>query len=152
MKTQATRQVLVPSLFLASSFAACGSPPQAESPPPPPPPVAVAPVTVTTASAAAPAPTSIATSAPAPSAPDLVIVSVTNAAGVGRKKETIALAEAELKKVAPAFELGKALVFDASGAPVLSQLVATTAGAAPSELVFQADFIAGETKSFRVRL
>jgi hypothetical protein len=138
----------------ASSLAACGSPPAAEAPVAPPPPVAVtsanAPLATATASAPAPAPS--AASAPAPATPDVVIVSVTNPGGFVRKKETIVLEEAELKKLAPAFELGKALVFDAAGAPVLSQLVASSAGAAPSELVFQADFIANETKSFRVRL
>jgi hypothetical protein len=133
---------------------ACGSPPQAESPAVPPQPLALtpAPVTVTGVPSAAPAPEPVATSAPVAATPDLVIVSVTNAAGIGRTKETVVLDAAELKKLAPSFELPKALVFDAAGAPVLSQLVATKAGAAPSELVFQADFIAGETKSFRVRL
>jgi hypothetical protein len=138
-------------LFAASALVACGSPPEAESPTVASQPAAVPviPAPVTTASATAHEPE--AASAPAPATPDLLVVSVTNPAGIGRTKETVTLSEAELRKVVPELELGKVLVFDAAGGPVLSQVVATTVGAPPSELVFQADFIAGETKSFRVR-
>jgi hypothetical protein len=86
----------------------------------------------------------------APPTPDVVLATVTNTAGVAHGRETIALAETELKKLAPGLELGKALVFDAAGAPVLSQVVLGANGG-PGELVFQADLAPGEQKVFRVR-
>ena len=134
-------------LLVASTLAfGCGSPPAATCPTAaplaPPPAASVAPV-----ASAAPGP-----SEPLPPpTPDIVLVSVMNAAAMQRSKETVSLSDAELKKVAPSLELAKALVFDANGAPVLSQVVAATAGGPPSELVFQSDFAASEQKTFRVR-
>ena len=83
-------------------------------------------------------------------APVAVVVNVANTAAAARAKETIVLSEAELKKLAPALELGKALVFDAQGLPVLSQVVAGVNGA-PGELVFQTDLDASAQKAFSVR-
>jgi hypothetical protein len=135
---------------LASAFAAgCGAPPQAECPVIP----AAAPAAVTPSPAAASASTAAASATVAPAAPptaDVVLATVTNTAGIAHARETIALAETELKKLAPGLELGKALVFDAGGAPVSSQVVAGANGG-PGELVFQADLAPGEQKVFRVR-
>jgi hypothetical protein len=100
------------------------------------------------ASATATAPS--AAPVPASTAPVLVVVNVANASAAARAQETISLSEAELKKLAPNLELGKALVFDAAGAPVLSQVIAGVNGA-PGELVFQTDLDASGQKSFSVR-
>ena len=141
-----TRALLVPSLL-----AACGSPPEAACPTVPVPAASAAPVAVVaTAPSAVPLPV-VPAPTPEPAGPDLIIVSVTNSASFARTKESITLTLDELEKVAPSLELRKTLVFDAAGTPVLSQVAATSAGADPSELIFQADFIAGETKSFRLR-
>jgi len=144
-------RMFVRAPFATILLAACGSPPEAACPVVPAPAPAPAPVTVAAASSSA-APVSTPPAAPpAPATPDVIIVSVTNSASFARTKESITLTEAELKKLAPSLELKKTLVFDATGAPVLSQIAAASAGADPSELVFQGDFIAGETKSFRLR-
>jgi Domain of unknown function (DUF4861) len=156
MNTPDPKRTLARALFTTTLLVACGSPPEAESPPQPASPSAAPPALMASVTAAtsatplSPAPVSAAPP-PAPPTPDVIIVSLTSNASFARTKETVTLTEAELKKLAPSLELKKTLVFDAAGAPVLSQLVATSAGAAPSELVFQADFIAGETKSFRLR-
>jgi len=86
----------------------------------------------------------------ASTAPVLVVVNVANTSAVAREKETISLSEAELKKLAPNFELGKALVVDALGVPVLSQVIAGVNGA-PGELLFQTDLDASAQKAFSVR-
>jgi hypothetical protein len=79
-------------------------------------------------------------------------VTAANPSAFARTRETIALSAAELAKLAPAFELKKALVSDAGGRPVLSQLVDMNGDDEPDELVFQADFAPGEAKRFNVRL
>lgn len=142
-------RTLACALFAPILLAACGSPPEAVCPTVPP--RAPSPAPVTVAAPAASATPAAAAPAAEPATPDVVIVSVTNPASFARNKESITLTKAELKKLAPALELAKTVVFDAAGAPVLSQIAATSAGAEPSELIFQADFIAGETKSFRLR-
>ena len=138
------------TLALASAATlGCGGPPQAECPTTPAPALVVAPATASaTTAAAAPAPTV----APpqASSAPVLVVVNVTNPAAAARSKETISLSEAELKKLAPNLELAKALVFDAQGLPVLSQVIAGVNGA-PGELIFQTDLDPSGQKAFSVR-
>jgi len=145
MNTLARSRSLRGTLLASTLALACGSPPAAVCPTPAPAPTPPA----------APAPLASAAPAPAeplpPPTPDVVLVSVTNAAAMQRTKETVSLSEAELEKLAPSLDLGKALVFDANGAPVLSQVVAATVGGPPSELIFQADFAASEQKTFRVR-
>ncbi len=138
------------TLFAPLLLAACGSPPEAACPTVAAPAPNAAPVAAVEPAPVAPAPVTPA-APPEAATPDVIIVSVTNSASFARTKESITLTEAELKKLAPSLELKKTLVFDAAGAPVLSQIAAARAGADPSELVFQADFIAGETKSFRLR-
>lgn len=151
MTTSDPMRTFARSVFAPMLLVACGSPPQAACPTAPPATPSAAPVTVAAPPASAAPAATVPAAPPAPATPDVVIVSVTNAASFARAKESVTLTEAELKKIAPNLELKKTLVFDATGAPVLSQIVAASAGAEPSELVFQADFIAGETKSFRLR-
>ena len=83
---------------------------------------------------------------------NLPIVTAANPSPFARVRETIALSGSELAKLAPGFELKKALVIDAGGRPVLSQLVDMTGDDEPDELVFQADFAPGEVKRFNLRL
>jgi hypothetical protein len=83
---------------------------------------------------------------------NLPIVTAANPSAFARARETIALSGSELAKLAPGFELKKALVTDAGGRPVLSQLVDMTGDDEPDELVFQADFAPGEVKRFTLRL
>jgi unsaturated rhamnogalacturonyl hydrolase len=84
--------------------------------------------------------------------PPGVAVSVTlvNPLGVARPRETIALGLPALTKVVPGIDLKKVIVLDVRGGAVLSQLVDEDGDEAPDELVFQADFAARETKTFRV--
>jgi hypothetical protein len=89
-----------------------------------------------------------------PAAPggNLVTVTAANPSAFARARETLALSGAELRKLAPSFELKKALVVDAGGQAVLSQLVDMNGDDEPDELVFQADFAPGEAKRFNLRL
>ncbi|HYQ01802.1 MAG TPA: DUF4861 family protein [Polyangiaceae bacterium] len=89
-----------------------------------------------------------------PTAPggNLVTITGANPSAFARTRETIALAGAELAKLTPSFELKKAIVVDAGGRPLLSQLVDMNGDDEPDDLVFQADFAPGEVKRFNVRL
>jgi hypothetical protein len=89
----------------------------------------------------------------APSSPpkDVLGLTIGNPSPFARPKETIALSGSELTKSMPGLELKKTLVVDAAGRPLLSQLVDTSGDDEPDELVFQADFAAGETKRFSLR-
>jgi len=82
---------------------------------------------------------------------NLASVMAANPSAFARARETIALSSSELSKFAPGLELKKALVVDAAGRPVLSQLVDMNGDDEPDELVFQADFAAGEVKRFHLR-
>jgi hypothetical protein len=82
---------------------------------------------------------------------NLVSVTAANPSTFARARETISLSGAELSKLAAGFELKKALVVDAGGRPVPSQLVDMNGDDEPDELVFQADFAAGEVKRFNLR-
>ena len=138
------------TLALTGAFTiSCGSPPQADCPvvPAPAPAVAVTPPPVASASGA---PAAALPAAAAPATSDAVVVTVANTAAVAHGRETIALAETELKKLAPGLELGKTVVVDAAGAVVLSQVVAGPNGG-PGELVFQTDLAPSEQKVFRLR-
>jgi len=77
-------------------------------------------------------------------------VKVQNPLAVARAGQTVAVAFADLRKLAPALEAGKAVVFDDKGKPVLSQLVDADGDDTPDELVFQADLGAKESKTFSV--
>ncbi len=78
--------------------------------------------------------------------PDVVLVNVTNTAAVPLLRETITLTATELKKLAPALELGKALVFEANGTPLLSQVIPGVNGA-PGELLFPGRFGTPKSRS-----
>ncbi|MEI9950123.1 MAG: DUF4861 family protein [Pseudomonadota bacterium] len=82
---------------------------------------------------------------------NLASVTAANPSTFARARETITLSGTELGKLAPGFELKKALVVDAAGRPVLSQLVDMNGDDAPDDLVFQADFGPGEVKRFNLR-
>jgi len=92
------------------------------------------------------------TQAPPSAAANIASVTAANPSAFARARETITLSSAELSKLAPGFELKKALVVDAAGRPVLSQLVDMNGDDEPDELVFQADFAPGEAKRFNLRL
>ena len=81
-----------------------------------------------------------------------VSVTLVNPLAAPRASETVVVTRAELDKVAPSFDLTKALVVDAHGAPVLSQLVDMDGDEAPDQLVFQTNLGARETKTFELRL
>jgi hypothetical protein len=85
---------------------------------------------------------------PAATVPVAVTVAVTvaNSAAVARPGETIVVDLAELRKVAPGIDLGKTVVTDAGGAPVLSQLVDLDGDDAPDQIVFQTDLAPKQTK------
>lgn len=82
---------------------------------------------------------------------DAAPLSVSSPSTFARPRETVVLSGAELAKNIPGFELKKALVVDAGGRPVLSQLVDMTGDDEPDELIFQADFGPSETKRFTLR-
>ena len=83
---------------------------------------------------------------------NLVTITAANPSPFARARETIAVSGAEFAKLVAGLELKKALVSDAGGRAVLSQLVDTSGDDEPDELVFQADFAPGEVKRFNVRL
>jgi hypothetical protein len=140
----------VRTLALASaSLVACGSPPVAECPAPPASKLIIPAASTAPAPSATLAASAAANTATPSAAPAAVLVEVANATSVARAKETIALSETELKKVAPTLELGKALVFDAQGAPVSSQVIAGVDGA-PGELVFQTDLAPSGQQRFSI--
>ncbi len=101
---------------------------------------------------AAPSTATAAASAKPGAGANLASVTAANPSAFARGRETITLSGAELAKLVPGFELKKALVVDAAGRPVLSQLVDMNGDDEPDELVFQADFAPGEAKRFNLRL
>jgi hypothetical protein len=88
--------------------------------------------------------------APAPS-DAAALVSVTNPGAAARAKETVAIARAEIARVAPTADFKTLGVVDAGGKPVLSQLVDVDGDEEPDELVFQTDLPASQTKTFKLR-
>jgi hypothetical protein len=105
------------------------------------------------------------TAAPAPAAPPhaeepaaaptaaatTILVTVSNPLSAARAHETLALAIADLVKRAPGFDAKKAVVTDAAGNEVLSQLVDMDGDETADEIVFQTDLGAKETKTFKVK-
>lgn len=94
-----------------------------------------------------------ATAAPSPAeatpAVDVANVEVKNPSGTARSSETIGVALADLTKLG--VEAKQAIVVDAAGKPVLSQLVDNDGDDAMDELIFQTDLRANESKRFAVR-
>jgi rhamnogalacturonyl hydrolase YesR len=80
-----------------------------------------------------------------------VAVKVTNGLRAARPSETVAVKLAEARKLAPGLDPAKTVVVDGAGKPILSQLVDMDGDDTPDELVFQADFGAGETKTFTLQ-
>jgi hypothetical protein len=103
---------------------------------------------------AAPTPAAPKAEAAAPAKPaavGIVSVTVTNSLGAARDQETVALAVADLAKLAPGLEAKKAVITDAAGKEILSQLVDLDGDETPDEIVFQTDLAAKESKSFKVK-
>jgi len=84
-------------------------------------------------------------------ASDAVSVRVTNPLAAPRSSATIAIRLAEIRKLAPALDPGKTVVVDPAGQPLMSQLVDMDGDESPDEIVLQADFGAGESKTFTVQ-
>lgn len=83
--------------------------------------------------------------------PQGVAITVENLLAEARGPETIAVKLKELQRILPTLEPKKLVVADTAGRLQLSQLVDTNGDESPDELVFQADFTAGESKSFRAQ-
>lgn len=104
------------------------------------------------ACALAPASTVFAAIPAAPAPAKLVTITLTNPIATKRHGETIALSLDELAKLAPTLDPTKAIIVDASGKVVLSQLVDSNGDEKPDQIVFQADLGPSETRSFGVAL
>jgi pectinesterase len=78
-------------------------------------------------------------------------LTVTNPVAIQRDAETIALALADLIKVAPKIDLSKTVVTDATGKIVLSQVVDLDGNDTPDQLVFQTDLGPSESKTFSLK-
>ena len=112
------------------------------------PPAVVAPAA--TSPAAAPASgtaTALAASAPPPFSAR-VSITLKNALAAPRAAHTIAVRLSEVEQLSLGLQISKAVVQDAKGAALLSQLVDTDGDEQPDELVFQTDFAANESKTF----
>lgn len=81
-----------------------------------------------------------------------VSVTLVNPLAAPRPSETVVVTRSELVKVAPSFDITKALVVDAQGAAVPSQLVDMDGDETPDQIVFQTNLAARETKTFELRL
>jgi Domain of unknown function (DUF4861) len=81
----------------------------------------------------------------------VISVAIINPLATARARETVSIALAEVLKVAPGFDVKKSYVTDASGGPILSQLVDMDGDDAPDQLVFQTDLGAKETKIFKLK-
>ena len=79
-----------------------------------------------------------------------ISVAVANPLAVSRPRETVSVALAEIVKLAPGFDIKKAVIVDAAGRPVLSQLVDVDGDDSSDEIVFQTDLGAKETKTFKL--
>jgi unsaturated rhamnogalacturonyl hydrolase len=82
---------------------------------------------------------------------DAVSVRVKNPLPASRTAATVSLRLGELQKVAPMLDAAKTVIVDASGHAVTSQLVDMDGDESPDEIVWQADFGAGESKAFTVQ-
>jgi hypothetical protein len=82
---------------------------------------------------------------------EVATVSASNPLPAARHNETIAVSGAEIAKLAPSFDLKTVQIADASGRHVPSQIVDMDGDEVPDDVVFQADFAAGQSKSFRIR-
>lgn len=95
-------------------------------------------------------PSSPAATALAPAGLEVVVVTAHNPLDVARPAETIALPFDEL--YAAWLDPTQTVVVDSSGAVVLSQLVDSDGDEDPDQLIFQADFAPGETRSYSLRI
>jgi len=93
----------------------------------------------------------VAAAALAAAPPAAATVTVANPTAAARPAETVALSRAEIVRAAPGLDVTKAVVIDARGAPVLSQLADTDGDDAPDQLLFQTDLGPRETKTFELR-
>lgn len=89
--------------------------------------------------------------ATASTGPDAVLVTVSNPLQVARERETLSVDASSVERSFPYFDLDKVVVVDASGAPVLSQLLDVDGVDGAEQLVFQTDLGPGETKTFKLR-
>ena len=111
---------------------------------------ATAPVSTPAAPASVPAPAPQAAAAPESAA--VISITVANPLAVPRARETVSLSLAEVLKTVPGFEVKKAIVTDAAGKEILSQLVDMDGDESPDEIVFQTDLSAKETKTFKLKV
>jgi hypothetical protein len=111
----------------------------------------VAPAPKAEAAAPKPAAPVAVPAAPVADPADVITVILTNPLAAKRDAETIALALADLVKLVPGLDLKKTQVVNAAGKSVLSQLVDSDGDETPDQIVFQADFGASESKTFRLR-
>ena len=112
-----------------------------------------APASVAAAPAPVAAPSPVTSAAPAAArGVDAISVTVRNPLPSARTSETIALSLAELRKVAAGLDLKDTLIVDATGAPVLSQIVDLDRDGSPDEVVFQTDLASKESKAFKVQV
>jgi hypothetical protein len=82
----------------------------------------------------------------------MVTVMVANPLAKPRARETVALAVSDILKIAPGFDVKKAVIVDASGNETLSQLVDMNGDDSTDELVFQTDLAAKESKTFKLKV
>jgi unsaturated rhamnogalacturonyl hydrolase len=144
-----TKRNLVWLVPLATGVLACASAPPAGPPPAPAPTPAPTPVVAATpASSEKPTPLPVEEGG----ASVIASVTVTNPSNLARPHETIAMARADIEKLAPSFDFKKAVILDGSGKPVLSQLIDSNGDDTVDEIVFQTDLGAGETRTFRLGL
>ncbi|MGH7492298.1 MAG: DUF4861 domain-containing protein [bacterium] len=81
-----------------------------------------------------------------------IAIAVKNELGVGRTSETVALTVKELKQRMRNIALASLVVEDAeTGRRLVSQLVDENLDGRYDELIFQADFGAGETRNFKIQ-
>jgi unsaturated rhamnogalacturonyl hydrolase len=77
-----------------------------------------------------------------------VTIMVKNPLTAARPVETVSVRLAEVQKLLPSLQVKKTIVQEASGTPVLSQLVDTDGDERPDELVFQTALGPSESKTF----
>jgi hypothetical protein len=145
MKRTATRLILASSI----SVACAPTHPAATAPCTAPAPDVTTPVTT------APVPQAAAASAKTvevPAAIAVAVITVANPASIARRAETVVIGRDSIEKLSPAFDFKKALIFDASGTPLLSQIVDDNGDGTLDAILFQADLASGEKKTFQLRV
>jgi len=82
----------------------------------------------------------------------VISITVANPLAAPRARETVSLSLAEVLKTVPGFDVKKAIVTDVTGKEILSQLVDMDGDESPDDIVFQTDFAAKETKTFKLKV